>query len=345
MLGYCPYVMHPDNLADIQQLALSLWQNQPVTSHQVMSFSGKANSCAKGHSQLWRLCHVFRVTCWLFIILLPTCFLLYIFPFQLNINWNSYLICNRVQFPCNFHFLMWLLLQMPHPIIGHFVFRVLVCHYELVDPGLFPCVGLLLPCRSFRKMPWCGVEWLSTYLVRWLPCIWLTALQKCICVIKVVQYLLFLPGWPARCWVWPASTVLLLFQHTFLTISMWRPVAYGVVSSPSDSPSGFLPLGSTRGGSADIFPYHSMPALLHLGNTTTFGYLVVEYLQPSLKVSGKVCVSSSCISSSSSVQVSGGTCQRLTLTFNSGGSMLDGDSLASHSSQNVDRQSLSTVPS
>ena len=36
------------------------------------------------------------------------------------------------------------------------------------------------------------------YLVRWLPCIWMTALQKLIYVIKVVQYLLFYPDWPAR---------------------------------------------------------------------------------------------------------------------------------------------------
>ena len=45
----------PDKLADIQQLALSLLQTQPVTVCQVMSFLGKANFCANGHSQLWRL--------------------------------------------------------------------------------------------------------------------------------------------------------------------------------------------------------------------------------------------------------------------------------------------------
>ena len=42
----------PDKLADIQQLALSLLQTQPVTVHSVMSFLGKANFCASGHSQL-----------------------------------------------------------------------------------------------------------------------------------------------------------------------------------------------------------------------------------------------------------------------------------------------------
>ena len=43
-------------------------------------------------------------------------------------------------------------------------------------------------------------------------------------VIKVVQCLLFFPGWPARYWVWLTSMVLLLFQHTCLPTSMWRQI-------------------------------------------------------------------------------------------------------------------------
>ena len=66
----------------------------------------------------------------------------------------------------------------------------------------------------------------------------------------------------------------------------------------------------------------------------------VECLQPSLDISGKLCVSSSCVSSSDSVQVSGRTCQRSTQMFDSGCTMLDGGSLAPHSSQNVGRHSL-----
>ena len=46
----------PDKLADIQQLALSLLQNQYVTVCRVMSFLGKANFCTNGHSQSWHLC-------------------------------------------------------------------------------------------------------------------------------------------------------------------------------------------------------------------------------------------------------------------------------------------------
>ena len=50
--------LHPDKLADIQQLALSLPQIQHVTVHQVMSSLGKANFCTNGHSQLQHLCHL-----------------------------------------------------------------------------------------------------------------------------------------------------------------------------------------------------------------------------------------------------------------------------------------------
>ena len=101
-----------------------------------------------------------------------------------------------------------------------------------------------------------------------------------------------------------------------------------------------MPLGPTRGGSAGILPYHSMPVFLHFGNSTNSGGLGGECLQPSLEVSGKLCVSFNCISSSSSVQVSGRTCQRSTQTIDSGGTMLDGGSLASQSSQHVGRCSL-----
>ena len=60
-------------------------------------------------------------------------------------------------------------------------------------------------------------------------------------------------------------------------------------------------LGPSRGGPAGIFSFHSMPALLQLGISTTSGGLGVECPQPSLDVSGKLHVSSSCICSSRSV--------------------------------------------
>ena len=79
----------------------------------------------------------------------------------------------------------------------------------------------------------------------------------------------------------------------------WESDASGMASSPSDSSSSFSPLGPSRGGSAGIFSFHSMPVSLHLGIPTTSGDLGVEFLQPSLKVSGKLHVSSSCINSCS----------------------------------------------
>ena len=143
----------PDKLADIQQLALSLLENQHVTVCRVMSFLGKANFCTNGHSQLWCLCCVIQSDM-LHVYYSPTIyFLLFIFPFPPYINWNSYLICNRAQFLCNFLFQMWLLLLMPHPFIGSFIFRDLGYLYCLVDPGQVLCVGLILPCRSFRPLP------------------------------------------------------------------------------------------------------------------------------------------------------------------------------------------------
>ena len=66
LLGLCwdtvcmPVSLPPDNLADIQQLALSLLQNQNVTVHRVMSFSGKTNFCTSGHCQLCCLCCVIQ---------------------------------------------------------------------------------------------------------------------------------------------------------------------------------------------------------------------------------------------------------------------------------------------
>ena len=62
-----------------------------------------------------------------------------------------------------------------------------------------------------------------------------------------------------------------------------------------------------------------------------------------MEVSGRLHVSSSSISSSGSVHVSDRTCQRSTETVNPGGIMLDGGSLAPHSSQHVGRHS-SAVP-
>ena len=191
---------------------------------------------------------------------------------------------------------MWLLLLMPPQLIGPFIFRDLGYLYQLVVPDQVPCVGLILPCRSFRLLPSCYTGWPSTSLVRWLPCIWITALLKLTCVIKVVQCLLFFPGWSAGYQVWLTSMVLLLFQHTVLPTSMLRQIICpgmscfwsGIFSSGGSG--SFLLLGPSRGVPTCIFSFYSMPALFHLGNSTTSGGLGVECLQPSLEFQvGYVC--------------------------------------------------------
>ena len=106
---------------------------------------------------------------------------------------------------------------------------------------------------------------------------------------------------------------------------------------PSGGSGSFSPLGPSRGGPPGIFSLYSMPALFQFGNSTASGGLGVERLQPSLEFSGKLCVSSSGSGPSCSVHVSGRTCQQSTQTFTSGGTMLDGGSLASHHSQHAGR--------
>ena len=134
----------------------------------------------------------------MFIILPHNYFHVFIFPFPPYINWNGWLNYNKVLFLCNFHFPMWLLLLMPDPLIVPFIFRHLGYLYQLVVPGQVPCLGLILPCRNFMLLLSCYEGQPSASLVRWLPCTWITVLLRLIYVIKVVQCLLFFPGWPAR---------------------------------------------------------------------------------------------------------------------------------------------------
>ena len=200
-LGLCWDTVHmsvslpPDKLADIQQLALFLLCTLHVTVCKVMSFLGKANFCTNGHSQLWHLCHVIQSDM-LSVYHSPTQLFLHV-HFSLSslcqLEWLSTLQQSPVLFHCIFHFLMWSLLLMLHPLIGPFIFRVLGYLYLLVVPGQVPCLGLILPCRNFRVLLSCSIGWPSTSLVRLLPCIWITVLLKCTCVIKVVQHLLFFP--------------------------------------------------------------------------------------------------------------------------------------------------------
>ena len=64
----------------------------------------------------------FRVTCSVFTILPHNYFHVFIFLFPPYVNWNGCLTYNKVLFHCTFHFLMWSLLLMLHPLIGPFIF-------------------------------------------------------------------------------------------------------------------------------------------------------------------------------------------------------------------------------
>ena len=203
-LGLCWDTVHmsvslpSDKLADIQQLALLLLHTPHVTVCKVMSFLGKANFCTNGHSQLQHLCHVIRSDM-LSVYHSPTQLFSHVHFSLSSLHQLEQLSnYNKVLFHCTFHFLMWSLLLMLHPLIGPFIFRVLGYLYQLVVPGQVPCLGLMLPCRNFRLLPSCSIGWPSASLVRLLPCIWITVLLRHTCVIKVVQCLLFFPDWPAR---------------------------------------------------------------------------------------------------------------------------------------------------
>ena len=76
--------------------------------------------------------------------------------------------------------------------------------------------------------------------------------------------------------------------------------------------------------------YYSLERLLHLG------VLRLKHFQPSMALSGELYIFSSCISSPSFVKVSGRTCDRSIQTSNSNHSLLEGGSLAGHSSLHVE---------
>ena len=214
----------PDKLADIQQVGLSLLHNKHLIVHMVMSFLGKANFCTNGHSQLWQLCWVIQSD-------------------MLTVYHSPAHLFSPVHFShSSLHQLEWLSQLQQSPIPLQFpLCDVVIATDAMPTHWSFYFQGAGLPlsvggsssgtmCRAHIAlqelqaiaMMLCRMAF--AYLVRWLPCIWITALLRLICVIKLVHCLLFFPGWPARYWVWLISMVLLLFQHTFLPTSMWRPI-------------------------------------------------------------------------------------------------------------------------
>ena len=185
-----------------------------------------------------------------------------------------------------------------------------------------------------------------SYLVGWLHCILITALQKLIYVIRVVQNLPFFPRLVCQ-------ILSLTDKHNISLIPTYIPSHLNVEASylswghllpewqllPHIANMAFNLWGLSE---VDLLVYSDSTLCQHYYSLETPlppGGLGVECFQLLLDISGKLCVSSSCTSSSSSVQVSGGSCHRSILTFDSGGNTLDGGSLAPYRSQHVGRHS------
>ena len=141
-------------------------------------------------------CH-FKVTCYLFTILpLHLFILVFIFPSSSLHQLEQLSHLQQSPFPLQFPLLDEVIATDAMPTHWAFYFQgIWFTFIRLVDAGQVLCVGLILPCRSFRPCCQDAVQdGLPAYLVRWLPCIWITALLRLICVIMVVQCLLFFPG-------------------------------------------------------------------------------------------------------------------------------------------------------
>ena len=139
-------------------------------------------------------------------------------------------------------------------------------------------------------------------------------------------------------WYYSYSSIHIPPSQCGSQLSIMGKVGGRVALSPLHS-SGCVSVRSTGDGSIGIIMYQSMSALLYLGKSHYLWDLGVECFQPLWDLSGELCVPS-CIRYPSSVQVSWITCHSSIQTSYSGGALLDGGSLASHSSWHVGRHSF-----
>ena len=105
-------------------------------------FFGNTNFCASGHVQLCKLFCVIQNDMLNVIILKHNYFVL-LMVFSSSASLVEAISCNRVWFFCDFIFLMWLLLQILHPTIEPFIFRVQGYMYPLLEPGQLLCVRFI----------------------------------------------------------------------------------------------------------------------------------------------------------------------------------------------------------
>ena len=136
---------------DIQQLAHSLLQTQPITVHTIKSLARPMFVSIVMYI-ITDCLMLFRVTQWMFINLHLTYFFLSILMFQFCFKLRDCLGCNGIWFPCNFLFLVCLLLQMLCLVIGPFILMVLSFFCPLAEPGQVLSKGFIKPYRNFRQL-------------------------------------------------------------------------------------------------------------------------------------------------------------------------------------------------
>ena len=240
-----------------------------------MSFLGKANFCTNGHSQMQHLFCVSQSN--MLHVYHSLTHVSFLGPFSLSLLHQLEQLSHLQQTPVPLQF------PLPDVVIatrchahspGLFIFRDLVYLYQLVDPGQVPMcrasyclVGASGHCHdALHRMAFC----LSGKVV---------ALHFDNSTANA--YLCNQSGTVYLCFPVLACQILSLTdEHSITLIPAYIPTHLNVeadylfqghlllrvASSPSDGSSSFLPLGSSRVGSAGILPYHSMPVLLHLGN-------------------------------------------------------------------------------
>ena len=220
------------------------------------------------------------------------------------------------------------------PNYGPFIFWDLVYHYWLVDPGQVLCGGLILSCRSFRLLLYrmafhlfgkvvalhldnstdkaylCNQGGTVSPFLSRLACGILSLTDK----YGITLILAYIPthlnveanylSWGQMISEWH-----LLPQVAHASFHLWGLPEVDLLASSH---------------STQCQHYYTLESPLPQGALELNAFNHLWTFQISY-------VSFSCISSSSSVQVSGRTCQRTTQTFDSGGTMLYGGSVAHHS--------------
>ena len=230
----------------------------------------------------------------MFTILPHICFLVFIFLLHLYINWTGWLNCNKVQFHCNSHFLMWSLLLMLHPLVGPFIFRDLGYLYQLVVHGPSSLSRAHIALQELQAV--------EVMLCRMAFCLSGKVVALHLDNSTAKAYLHNQGGTVSPFLSRLACRILSLTnKHGITLLPAYIPThlnveadflslgsaASGVAPSTLSGSGCFLPLGPSRGGPPGIFSFCSMPALFHIGNSTASGGLGVECLQPSLEISGK----------------------------------------------------------